>query len=1255
MKKHFLTLILSIVTLSPFTILAQSLSVNSSTFEQAEYSFTSPKVIISTTEVQGDTYTTIHLDGASPSSELGRPNLPIITQIIEIPLCEGVRVDVSNIRTKALTPLKYWMMPVQPAPSKADRTPLPFVIDTLFYATSENYSHPAAWVEEMGVGRDRNLALLKISPLTYNPATGELQLITSMDITLTYRNADIQATEHMYDLHHSPDFSVGSSVLNSLPHAKSIRNAAPLHYLIVAHSSFRGALDSFVNWKKRQGFIVTIGYTGDPNVGTTSSSIAEYTKSFYTNATNELPAPTFLLLVGDHAQIPAFNSRCTSPASDHVTDLYYVSWTQGDNIPDCYLGRFSARTLGELTPQIEKSIYYESYDFNDDSYLAKGMLIAGQDQGYQSDNAYHYADPAMDYIAKYYINASNGYSTVKYYKNNINFAPTGVQVTGSSQTSSSAITIRNQYNEGYGWVNYSAHGYDNEWSTPSFNANNAAAMTNNNKPSIMVGNCCLSGKFNTTMFDACLGEALLRKGNNAGAVAYFGATNSTYWPHDFCWAVGVRNNISNNMDAEYSASNLGMYDRLFHTHNEPNSAWHTTAGSINVAGNMAVQSYNSFTLYYWEIYELFGDPSLMPWLGRATQMIVDYQPVAPVTEHNYSVTAAPYAYVALTTAEDHDLVCAAYADASGRATLQLPTDIVPGDYELAVWAQNRIPQFHDVTFAVLDGPYVMVSKIEPNSIFKPGNLIDFDITITNLGNAATNYGTITLTTEDDHVAVVQPTIHFSRCAPGDTIVLHAVCPLFLSDRLVDGQSVTLNANVDFGRGTSYRTKRITVSAPRITASDAHAAPSLKPDSSSTITCRVSNHGSAPTDDLTFTLVDKFQFFSNTPDPVHVGILQPGESRTISFYTSISPLTPSSLLPMFLYSTSDNGTRLVDTVNLPCGSDMFEDFETGSLTKFPWSFNSRPWEITQSNVYDGAYCARSKSNQNDWSESRMNISWTSMEDDSISFYYMVSSEESYDMFHFFIDGTEKFTASGEVDWTRASYFVAAGTHTFSFSYTKDQSAAGGSDCVWLDNVTLPFSAERLSFAVDSVCHNLVYEFAEDTIPTDQAGHFNYIDTTSSPWQYLSLTVLDEPDVTIEVIQNSGSPCYLLKAHGADSYIWNTGDSTDYLTVCLDTTESFSVTGFRKGCSSEASTSIVSIRQPMTETHVSLYPNPAHNNVQIEAEHIRSVELLNIMGQPIFSKQVNANNATLDLQKIPTGIYFVRIKTAESMVVRKLIKN
>ena len=1258
MKQKITALLLGIFVLGMSNSLAQTLSVNNSDFSQAIYTFTAPQPNIRTINVDGSTYSVVDMTGSTPSTHIGRPNLPIVSQLVEIPLCENVKVAVSDVQVRTLKPLEFRMIPVQPTPSKAGKEALPFVIDSAFYATNAMTEAPIAWIEKLGIGRDRNLAMLRISPFAYNPVTGALQMITSMNVTLTYQGSDAVATEAMYSLYHSPEFALGDGPLNSLPHSKSIRNAAPLHYLIVAHSSFRNSLDDFIAWKKRQGFLVTVGYTNDAAVGTSSTSIANYIKGFYTNATEELPAPTYLLIVGDHQQIPAFNARCTSPATDHVSDLYYATWTEGDYVPDCYWGRFSARTIAELTPQTEKTILYESYGFDDDSYLAHGVLISGVDRGYANDNAYNYADPAMDYIAKTYINASNGYNTVHYYKNNINFAPDGVHVDGNSQTTATSNYLRALYNGGCGWVNYSAHGYDDEWSNPSFNSQNAAVMTNYNKPSVMIGNCCLSGRFNTSYSDACLGEALLRKDGNAGAVAYFGATNSTYWPHDFCWSVGARSNISNTMNTSYNANCLGMYDRLFHTHNESYSAWHTTAGSINVAGNMAVEMYGSYAQYYWEIYELFGDPSLMPWLGQASEMAVNYQSVIPIGSSTYPVTAAPHAYVAITTSDEHELVSAAYANAAGEATLELPSDMTPGTYELAVWAQNRIPVFEEITVAVLEGPYVMVTSVEPVETLEPGKVSYFDLTITNVGNTIPTTGLVTLSSSNTGVTIIQPVAHFTHCAPGDTVTLRAVWPIYLSENLLDGETLTLTATVDFGPGNSNYRKKIRVSAPRITASNVKATPELNADSASTITCRITNMGSAASNTMTLTLVNDFGFVNQTPDPVTLDALQPDESRTVSFYLTLNSNVPQTVIQFYLYASNSDGSQIIDTLQLSCGVNHTEDFETGDFSRFNWNFNSRPWEITSTNVMDGSFCARSQHDSSPFHgrESRMSISWTSPNDDSISFYYKVSSEEGYDMFRFAIDGTDKLTASGEVDWHRASFPVTAGSHIFSFRYAKDYNGSSGSDCAWIDDITLPFNGNLCQFDIDQVCLDSPYEFSGQAIPTSQTGTFPYVDSSENPWHYLALSVLEEPEVSIEIIRNTSEPgCLLLKANGADNYLWNTGDSTDCIAVCPNGTTTYTVTGYRGGCSADASTTLLSINQPMEETAVSIYPNPAHGYVTISADRLASIELINIMGQVVLSKRIDSNSTTIDLQKLPNGIYFARIETPNSIITKKLIKR
>lgn len=1256
MKKS--VIILALLGLLPCThAVAQTFQVNRNDYDGAVYTYTSANFSVSQRVVQNDTFCVVTFDGATPSQRLGAPDLPRVSRMIEVPLCKGVRVKVTDVRTESMKPLPYRMMPVQPAPSKSDKTARPFVLDAAVYSADEFFSNELATVEMMGVARDRNIAMLRLSPLSYNPVSGEMERVTSMKVTLTYEGADVAATERMHNLHYSPDFALGQPVLSLLSSSKAVRDAAPLHYLIVSHSSFRGALDDFVAWKKRQGFLVTIAYTDDPGVGTTNTAIASYIKRYYTNATTALPAPTYLLLVGDHEQLPAFTARCTSPASDHVTDLYYATWTSGDNVPDCYYGRFSAKTVAQVTAQVEKTIYYERYDFSTPSYLGKGILVAGVDGGTSGDNGYTYADPTMDYLAKTYINAGHGYQDVRYYKNNTGFSPQGVTVTGTSNSTASASALRTLYGKGYGWINYSAHGNYNEWSDPSFTVSHVSTMGNKDKPSFMIGNCCLSGKFDV---DNCFGESLLRKDQKAGAVAYIGATNSTYWPHDFCWTVGVRSNFSNTMNTTYNAQNLGMYDRLFHDHGESYTQWHNTAGSLITSGNTAVESYGSYTLYYWEIYELFGDPSLMPWNGEASVMPVTASAAIPAGTTTYTVSAPARAYVALTTRGTHELVAAAYVDPStGNASLTLPSNLTPGGYELAIWAQHYRPYFQDVTVTVPTGPYLVINSFVPAAgTLQAGADNAIDVVVSNCGVATAWSGTLTVTSTTEGVQILTPAERLPYINPGDSAIRRGAVHVYVPANFDYRQPVTLVATLDFGTQAT-QTYALPVAASQLTVSRVAVSPAIAANASVTVTCSVTNTGSSATDDLTFLLINSLGLAAQEAQPMHIGVIPAGRTAGLSFTMQMASQLPGGVLPFLLRAVDTVGNVCMqDTLKLQGVGGCTEDFESGALTQYNWTQGANPWEVTGVTKHSGAYSVRSKTNLNNRRTSDMQISWTSTIDDSISFYYMVSSEADCDKFIFYIDNTSQMEASGtDAGWQYVAFPVSAGTHTFKFSYSKDWSATGGSDCVWVDDITFPYSKPPYQYQTDTVCQGDEYTFMSRAINTDQLGTFVFVDSLHTPRTWLALTVEDTPEVTIATY---GIPVegrrIVLVASGASRYEWSTGDTTATVVVELSADTVYSVRGYRGSCYSDASTNVVlGIAQAEAVQEAVLYPNPASDRITVQAAGAVRVTLMDLMGRPLQAVRSHGDAVSIEIQNLPDGVYFVKVETLDASVVKKFVKR
>ena len=1090
MKPLSLSLSIILCLLVPASLHAQT--VIHDDWQSLKVIFNPQEIQYGETIIDGQMFTTISLDGYLPSAAAGVPSLPTFSRLIEVPLCRDYEVTVTEAVYDTLQLHGTKLMPTQPSRSKSDTTPARLVMDTKLYSIDAFYGQEEASVEPVGIARDRNLARLQFSPVRYNPVRGQLIVCRRAVVTVHYVEADRKASTTLFNRYYSPAFSIGNGILNSL-YPKSVRTTAPIRYLIVAHSSFRGQLENFVQWKRRKGYLTDIVYTDSSAVGTTTTSISSYIHSQYTNATDSCPAPTFLLIVGDHEQIPAFTG---TTETDHITDLYYISWTAGDNIPDCYCGRFSAQNVSQLTPQIAKTLMYEQYTFADPSFLDRAILVAGVDGGSAGDHGYTHADPAMDYAATHYINSTQGFSQVRYFKNNTTVIPIASGVTIGSSASSNSATVRGYYNEGAGWINYSAHGSATSWGTPNFTTTHISSMTNTQKFGLMIGNCCLTNKFETT---TCFGEALLRKDNYCGAVGYIGGSNSTYWGEDFYWAVGLRSSISATMSMAYDAANLGAYDRLCHTHGEPYSQWALSQGAVMMVGNMAVESStSSLKLYYWEIYHLMGDPSVMPYLTQPSVMSVTAPSQLASGVTSFSVTVAPYAYVALTDTLSRTFIASAYADSTGAATLALPATLPLGGYELAASAQQHRTAFWPISVISPSGPYPVVADIRSLMPLDAGDTVPVALTLINLGDSTAFNITVSVNVSDSAAFTLVPMdMPVDSLPAGDTLV---VTWQALVGQSVSDQTVIHLTTLTQWTGSSTPSTAIynmILNAPDILFDINIGNNNIHPGASETLTATLLNNGHATLETDRLLLVSPTSLLAvstGTADTSTLFSLAPGATTAFSFPLHADSLLPTGIeVPLTLSLMQSN----INTITpIYVGDNPFESFEGGVYHTSSWTQGTYPWTFTNTGAYAGTYCLRSTSALTHSQTAEVTIPVTLTVPDSISFYYKVSSEANYDKFHFYLDNTDLLIESGEVDWTRTAFLIPTGSHTLKFTYAKDYSVNRNSDCAWIDNVTLPHQSRPVVFRTDDLCAGSQYIISGDTINTAEAGTGTYIATAVS---------------------------------------------------------------------------------------------------------------------------------------------------------------
>jgi hypothetical protein len=70
-------------------------------------------------------------------------------------------------------------------------------------------------------------------------------------------------------------------------------------------------------------------------------------------------------------------------------------------------------------------------------------------------------------------------------------------------------------------------------------------------------------------------------------------------------------------------------------------------------------------------------------------------------------------------------------------------------------------------------------------------------------------------------------------------------------------------------------------------------------------------------------------------------------------------------------------------------------------------------------------------------------------------------------------------------------------------------------------------------------------------------------------------------------------------------------------------------------------------------ISIYPNPATNELNIEATTTSKIEIMNLAGLVIINIAAKEKNTTIDISTLAQGIYFVKLSSENGVAVKKFI--
>jgi len=746
-------------------------------------------------------FSEIYIPGAYSVGGLGTPALPAAKHLIEIPFGADVSVKVVNYTTTEYKLSEYGInnqvMPVQPSIRK-DQTldDVPFEFDSKLYQKDGFISHDIASVEVLGVLRSYRIARLTIAPVEYNPVSGIIRVHNDIEIEITYTNSDPALTDYIKSSTWSPYFEpLKRKLLNGSTRdypAHPDLTKYPVKYVIVADRMFENDLQPFIAWKTKKGFKVIVAYTDV--IGTTYNQIQSYVHGQYNSGTPTDPAPSFVLFVGDTPQIPAIQGS----SSQKMTDLYYCS-VDGDYFPEMYYGRLSARNSAQLVPQIEKILYYEQYQYADPTYLNNVTLIAGADSYWNPA----VGQPAILYGTQNYFNAAHGFTNVNTYLNSYSgcYDPARIAV---------------------GFINYTAHCSETSWGDPLLSQTAVNNFTNQNKYPLAIGNCCLAADFG---YAECIGETWMRAPNK-GAVTYIGSSPSSYWFEDFYWAVGAFPLQGNNNGyvPSYNETTWGSYDSQFVTD------YVTTSGLVFV-GNLAVtevhlQNYPSHSspIYYWQAYNVLGDPSLVTYMSEGEDNVVSHLPILPIGLNTYEVTALPGSYVGIS--KDGVLHGSALVGPSGVVEVNIEPVLSSGNVDIVVTKPQYKPYTVQVPAAALVGPYVVLDSYtindaagNNNGLADYGETIPLNVTIKNVGADPSAAVTVTVNGTDPYVSLTSsPSKVFPAVAPNTTATVNNAFTFSVANFVPDQYQASFPLTLTDGSATWQSTLRITLQAPALAIS-----------------------------------------------------------------------------------------------------------------------------------------------------------------------------------------------------------------------------------------------------------------------------------------------------------------------------------------------------------------------------------------------------------------------------------------------------
>jgi gingipain R len=518
------------------------------------------------------------------TKNIGEPELPMFSESILIPNKGATTISINHDGY-----IEYTNVLISPSKGSLKRNvnpaDVPFTFGEVY---NQNSFYPGILAQDhepFNIRNTRGLAVT-VYPYQYNPVTKVLRVyqnirvrvntnpaisgLNEVDGNTVDKNEFCQVYEHTY-----MNYSTIEKQYTQLKETGEM--------LIISPTSFTSLIQPLADWKNQKGIKTTIVTT--ETTGAKATNIKAYIQNYYTSNPNLI----YILLVGDHADIPAYSYG--SNGSDVLwSDTYYAQLAGGSNDIhlDAFIGRFSGNA-SQITTMVNRTLEYEKSPAAG-NWMTKAIGIGsglGAGNGDDGEADWQHERNLRIKLMTY------GYTEVaELYDGSHN----GADAPGNP-TASNVVTA---LNGGASLMNYTGHGDIDLIVSTNFTSSNINTATNNGFYPFVVSVACNNGQF---IAGDCISENWLRNSNGAGpkgAIASVGSSIQMAWAEP----MQTQDEIVDILTEQYPSNTKKTIGGLFY----------------NSQISMIDQYNNSSAKEVMKTWLFFGDPSTM-FRNQLTQTI----------------------------------------------------------------------------------------------------------------------------------------------------------------------------------------------------------------------------------------------------------------------------------------------------------------------------------------------------------------------------------------------------------------------------------------------------------------------------------------------------------------------------------------------------------------------------------------------------------------------------------------------------------